>query len=507
MKPKGLWGHSSRTFALLLLAVTVPPATTLVWLGVQLLQQDRSLLAQRDFERRQASIRAVTHSLQLSLAEAERRPLDDPVPEGAVRFRMSANGVEARPADRVLWLPVPRAARGIENGQCADAERFEFQGSADRAIAMYTDAARSAQPATRAGALLRLARALRSQRRWNEALSAYRDLERVRDVTIEGAAADLQAQRASCAVLAELGRTRELGQEAARLEADLMAGRWTLDRPAWELTAGEIEQWTGHSLRVTPERRLFSAVADTLWSERQRSGQPRRIVLAESTPVTVLWRVQPTDVLALAISPVLLRAWTERAIADGVNGAARLSLLTASGERLAGPVPVPGSAAVSAPMSDTGLPWTLVLSPGDASSATAELANRRRLLSELRGLTGWSNARRTNPDRSINARQIAAGRLNRRQIDSRVAEVDVPRSVLPAPLDGVDTGFACDPDSEENGRSTRTLVGRRGRGTVAQVGCRCRRLGARDVCQRGRPLSRRRVLVVACWAAHRVSDG
>ena len=82
MKPKGLWGSSSRTFALLLLAVTVPPATMLVWLGVQLLQQDRSLLAQRDFERRQASIRAVMHSLQLSLAEAERRLLDDPVPDG-----------------------------------------------------------------------------------------------------------------------------------------------------------------------------------------------------------------------------------------------------------------------------------------------------------------------------------------------------------------------------------------------------------------------------------------
>ena len=381
MKPKGLWGSSSRTFALLLLAVTVPPATTLVWLGVQLLQQDRSLLAQRDFERRQASIRAVMHSLQLSLAEAERRLLDDPVPDGAVRFRMSANGVEARPADRVLWLPVPRAAPGVENGQFADAERFEFRGSADRAIAMYLDAAGSPKPTIRAGALVRLARVRRSQRRWNEALSAYRDLERVRDVTIEGAPADLQARRASCAILAESGRASELAQEAERLEADLIAGRWTLDRPAWALTAGEIEQWTGHSLRPAPERRLFSAVADALWSEHQSRDQPRQLVLVEKTSVTVLWRIQATEAVALAISPALLRAWTERAIADRVNRAARLSLLTASGELLAGPAPLSGSAAVTAPMSDTGLPWTLVLSQGDVSSATAELANRRRLLS------------------------------------------------------------------------------------------------------------------------------
>jgi hypothetical protein len=51
-------------------------------------------------------------------------------------------------------------------------------------------------------------------------LSAYRDLERSRDVTIEGAPADLQARRASGAILAQLGRTRDLADEAARLEAD-----------------------------------------------------------------------------------------------------------------------------------------------------------------------------------------------------------------------------------------------------------------------------------------------
>lgn len=380
MKPNGLWGRSSRTLALLLLAVTLPPATTLVWLGVKLLEQDRSLLAQRDVERRQAATRAVIHSLQLSLAEAERRLLDDPVPEGTVRLAMSVNGVEAHPADRVLWLPVPRATQ-VEDPQFADAERFEFQGTADRAIATYAYAARSPKPATRAGALLRLARVRRSQRRWDEALSAYRDLERSRDVTIEGAPADLQARRAACAILAQLRRTRELADEAARLEADVLAGRWTLDRPAWELTATEIELWTGHSLRVAPERRLFSAVADALWNERQRGDQARRLVLADNTPVTVLWRAQDSETVALAISPAVLRVWTERAIADDVNGATRLSLLAASGELLAGPAPLSGSAAMTASMSDTGLPWTLVLSPGEASSATREIANRRRLLS------------------------------------------------------------------------------------------------------------------------------
>jgi hypothetical protein len=56
-------------------------------------------------------------------------------------------------------------------------------------------------------------------------------------VAIDGTPADLQARRASCSVLEESGRTQELAREAAALEADLLAGRWILDRPAWELTA------------------------------------------------------------------------------------------------------------------------------------------------------------------------------------------------------------------------------------------------------------------------------
>ncbi len=381
MKNERLWRGSSRRLTLLLLAVAVPPAATLVWLGLQLLQQDRSLLAQRDLERRQAVTQSAIRSLELSVAEAERRLLEGPVPEGMVRFMLSAQGVEAQPADRVLWLPVPRVTQIAEERQFAEAERLEFQGSAERALIIYQDAARSPKPALRAGALLRQGRVRRLQRRWDEALSAYRSLAGIGDVTIAGAPADLQARRASCAILEESGRTQALAREAAGLEADLLAGRWTLDRPAWELTASEIEHWTGHPLPVSAERRMFSAVADVVWNERQRGDQSRRLVVVENTPVTVLWRAQGTDATALAISPAVLRAWTDNAIANGPNAGARLSVLAVSGELLAGPAPSAGSATVKAPASETGLPWTLVLSPGDSSPATAELASRQRLLS------------------------------------------------------------------------------------------------------------------------------
>ena len=74
----------SRKLIWLLLAVTVPPAATLVWLGIQLLQQDRSLAAQRDVERQAAAAQAIVHHLERSLATAESWLQGQPPPSGAL---------------------------------------------------------------------------------------------------------------------------------------------------------------------------------------------------------------------------------------------------------------------------------------------------------------------------------------------------------------------------------------------------------------------------------------
>ena len=72
MRTHSLWRSNSRRLALLLLAVAVPPAATLVWLGAQLLAQERSLLAQRDLELRQVATDRARQSLERALDEAER---------------------------------------------------------------------------------------------------------------------------------------------------------------------------------------------------------------------------------------------------------------------------------------------------------------------------------------------------------------------------------------------------------------------------------------------------
>ncbi|MBI3490202.1 MAG: hypothetical protein HY047_00135 [Acidobacteria bacterium] len=379
MASERLSRRSSRSLTLLLLAVAVPPAATLVWLGVQLLQQDRALLAQRDLERRQVAAQAAIRALERSLSDAERRLSDGPVPEGMVRFVISAQGVEAQPPDRVAWLPVWRATRGSGASPFAEAEALEFRGDGDRALAIYAEAARSAKPEVRAGALLRLARLHRSQQHWDAALAAYRTLAEIPDVAIEGAPADLQARRAACGVLEESGRSEALTRETAQLAADLLAGRWRIDRPAWELTAADIERWTGHALTTSADRTLLSAVADVVWNERLQRDRSRRIVVVENTSITVLQNARGDTATALAISPDVLRAWTDAAIAHG-SMRARVSLLGADGGPIAGPPLTAGTTTARATAAETGLPWTLVVGPDDAAPMAAELASRQRLL-------------------------------------------------------------------------------------------------------------------------------
>ena len=370
-----LSASSSRRLALLFLVVVAPPAIALVWLGLQLMEQDRSVWMQRELQDHQIAAQDAIRSLEQSLAEAERFPAAE-LPEGMVRFTLSPNEVIAEPAGRVLWLPVIPESEEAEAAPFADAERLEYQGDADSALLTYRKLVTSQRPAVRAGALLRLARVHRRAKRWAEALAAYRQLSKVDGVTVEGMPAGLVARRAICTILEDAVRNEELSGEAASLKADFLAGEWALDQPGWELTARQLEEWTGQSLSFPPEAKELSEAADWLWEYRQRNGsQP--VPTASSSLVrreTTLLRL--SDDKVLAITQAALRYWTEHAAVD-----TRLSLVTDTGNVLAGAAPESGPTVVTRTSSETGLPWTLVLGPGDSSSQPAGLARRRRLMS------------------------------------------------------------------------------------------------------------------------------
>ena len=176
----------ARRLAALLLAVVVPPAVTLAWLGVRLLEHDRVMLEQRELERRQAGAQAVARMLEQALRRVDEALTTEVVPDGIVRLTATSRGIEVRPAEAVLWLPSVRQLKTVPRGRFADAERLEFQSNAGGALLLYERLARSTDRAVRAGALLRQARIHRREGRWRDALGGYERLAAFPDIGIEG---------------------------------------------------------------------------------------------------------------------------------------------------------------------------------------------------------------------------------------------------------------------------------------------------------------------------------
>jgi signal transduction histidine kinase len=116
-----------------------------------------------------------------------------------------------------------------------------------------------------------------------------------------------------------------------------------------------------------------------LWAERAHDAAPRRVVIVEHTPVTLVSRTTG-DAAVLAIAPALVGAWIETATAGAQRSGTRLSAIAASGEVVAGQPAASGSNTLKSPASETGLPWAIALESINASGARAEFATRRRLL-------------------------------------------------------------------------------------------------------------------------------
>jgi hypothetical protein len=166
-----------------MLVIIAPPALMLLWLGWRLSQSDRALLEKHALDARQAAGQAAVLALEQLLTEAATRASSGPVPDGMVWFVRTSAGLAAQPTDRVHWLPSAPPMLSDDPHLFADAEALEFQGAADRALSRYLQMARSASGVTRAGALLRAARVHRRKQNWDEALAAYRELRRIREVS------------------------------------------------------------------------------------------------------------------------------------------------------------------------------------------------------------------------------------------------------------------------------------------------------------------------------------
>jgi hypothetical protein len=203
------------------LVVTLLPACALGVLGWRLFQQDVALESrylqdrlEHAADRAVAALDGQLSRLQDTLGTADSFVAGDDVV--SVTFRPGT--VEATPADRLLYYPPPVTPVSPPTQPFLQGEALEFgRRDAAAAAAVFRKLTESRDAATRAGALLRLARTLRTSGRQDEALAVYAQMARMGTAPVSAGPADLVARRAHSEILHALGRRDEAEAETTAL--------------------------------------------------------------------------------------------------------------------------------------------------------------------------------------------------------------------------------------------------------------------------------------------------
>jgi tetratricopeptide (TPR) repeat protein len=394
--PWHAWLRPPRRLLVLFLAVRLAPAAGLIWLGWRLLEQERALDAQRRLERRESGAELIVGALREQLRASQRRLADpsrvlEPEASDAVVVELGDGPLRAYPSPALPFYPSTEPLNTTpEPGRQAflEGERREFQ---DRD---YTEAARafrklaqSPDRQVRAGAYLRLARNHRKAGHVERAMAAYDRLAELEDVRLDGVPAGLVAGRARCSLLDGLGRTNDLKREATALREDLFRGRWRLTRPVFELYVDQLSSWLGPPSDREEGRRALSAVAEWLcerWQEAKMGGPPVAETTTHAThghTVTVLARPEGKTLSALLAGPAYVRSvWVASVSRVLETHRLELFLRDPAGHGVYGSPAAEGSPRTLWAATDTGLPWTVIVTEAGPPSADASLPSRRRLL-------------------------------------------------------------------------------------------------------------------------------
>jgi signal transduction histidine kinase len=284
-------------------------------------------------------------------------------------------------------IPPGREASSL---QFADAERAEFLGKDyGRAINALRPFSESEDPATRAGAQLRLARNLRKAGRLEAALEIYSKLAKSSDhgISISGVPADLVARHARCILLAELGNRAKLLREAQILQDDLKGRRWHLDRASYLYYSSQAAPWLSEESKTDTKQQALADAVQWLWQNRQTIGSAeqgssgRRSFRIHGTSVVIIWRVLNSRLAAVVAGPGYQQSqWFDPLFGGFDVSGVRVGISDSEGALVYGQEPTDGVPVTTRLASASGLPWDINLVNAGLEADMNHFAQRRRLM-------------------------------------------------------------------------------------------------------------------------------
>jgi len=377
------WLRPPRHLLVLFAAVTLLPAAALVLLGWQFFERDRAFEQQQITSRLQTAADHVASELARGLESAARNLpqwIEKPssaIGSDGVIARFSSAGVVATAGAPLLFVPAMpdgiAPMRAEDAARWAEAERLEHRerdfGKAAAAYRIFTEIGDSD---TRALARIATARNLHALARREEALEAYRAVQRLTDASVLNEPAELVGRAAECTLLAEFGRTDELARAAQSIASGLARGQWRIDRATFEMRVAEVRHWT--PLTIDTEALARASAIESFWNQYRAQSNAAtsgsRSISADGQDTLLIWRAAGNDTVVFAA---------------GAGYVTNLFQPVRKAERVDVSLENSGGGAVKIRASDTGLPWDVYVADRAATAEAAEFAARRRLL-------GWSLA-------------------------------------------------------------------------------------------------------------------
>jgi signal transduction histidine kinase len=370
---------------ILFLALAGIPLGTLGWLGWRLLEQDRALENQRVHERLDNAAGLLARELDRGLSTWESllptlaQGTFVALPPNAVAVRFDAGGVRDHRGVPVPYYPLVPSPPETSGSLFAAGEAYEFRdGALAAAIDLYRRVASTRDGGIRAAALMRLARALRKQRRVNEALAAYGELAAMRDTPVAGSPSELVARRERIGLFTGIGDQKAAEREAEALASALFEGRYRLDRATFDF----YRQST--SLEPPDDGAFDVARAiEEFWPTWQQQATGRSAWAGDHGRTwAAVWRRTPNGTAAIVGRADTLLIESLAVVRDAQ---VRVALHDPSGRVAL------GAAAADAPhvtktFRETGLPWDVRVAPADPDLAPQIFASRRNLLTAGLGL-------------------------------------------------------------------------------------------------------------------------
>jgi hypothetical protein len=282
------------------------------------------------------------------------------LPASGTLLAFNSDAVIAVRGQLLAYYPAVSPPEVPTDDRLLRAQAAERAGDLDAAIAGFRAAATSTARTPRAMATAGLGRMLRAKGNTREALSAYDELAQMVEARVSlhsdpaphGHPAPLVAYRERQAIFLALGDTASAERERARIDSDLRARTYLIDRATFEAFAPALVPG-----QYSPPLLARSDVVKAEFWERWRSTPSGRALAG--TPdhaFAAVWRPSPDGTVAIVAPTDVLM---EQAMTMASRLSTSIALEDSGGRHIWGKSPPTDSATVR--LNDIGLPASLRL--------------------------------------------------------------------------------------------------------------------------------------------------